>query len=192
MSSNCRKTKCKELKKCSCNKLPESCIVVVQRTPPLVPQFPPNTYTPQDVVTRSCLTACNRKCRDIVLEIYCTATDLQAAYQQLRRDKILATYADGVVYQDNGVLYVGKQQFLEGVLDPSLVNRRSINPDYSTLIFQISLLNCDSATQYGTYTTTFVNLDGTTSTLNRSVIITWVKHCGYWFILNTVSVNLLA
>jgi len=192
MSHGCKKSKCRELKKCNCNRLPESCIVVVQRTPPATPLFPPNANTPQDVVTRSCLNTCNMKrCCKIVEEIYCTSLDLQNAYREVSREKILKIFADGVVYENNGVIYVGKAQFITSVLDPELLGQKSINPDYSLLTFQLSLLDDSSATQYGVYPTTYTTTAGVVTTLSRQVVISWIKVCGYWYILNVTSTNLL-
>ena len=190
--TKCRKFSCKQKNKCCCN---QTQVVLYQRAAaiPNQPLFPPNASAAVEIINRSCESGLNlcrsSKCRCIVEELVRVQNELQSAFRQLRRDLVADFFVPNLVYRNNGVLYLNVSDYLTNVVDPLFAGARSVNPDYSTLTYQVH--DEYVVTQYGTYTTTTISTGGVASVVVKEVIFTWHFICDTWFIVNATSTNLL-
>lgn len=174
---------CKSKNKC-CN----DCIVVFQKNPPLLPtppNFPPNANTLQDVVLRSCAYYKKyNKCSCLVKELYIVNNDLQNAYRVVNPVYIGSFYSETALVSFNGSLLVGRSSIITGLIDPQITGQTSVNPDYTTLSYQVH--NEDLVTQYGTYTSVSTSTLGAVVTTTYNIIATWERICDRWLIANEV------
>lgn len=181
--------KCKKSSCCDC-------VVIIQRNAPPLPVFPPNVNTLQDVLARSCVSTSrsSRKCAHVVKELYLTTNELQNAYRRVNLSEISEFYDDTAVVTFNGQVFIGVQSISTGVVQPQLLGQTSVNPDYTSLTYQVH--NEHVVTQYGTFSSTStptvvppaVAVPVTTS---YNVITTWVNVCDRWLIVNQVLTTLL-
>lgn len=173
-------------KKCACS----DCIVIIQKnptTPPLPPNplFPPNADTVQQVISRSCVYTCKRKkCECIVKQLYIAANELQAAFRRVDANWIASFYSETAFVSYNGQMYIGKSAILSGVIEPLITGYVSVNPDYTTLTYQVH--NELLVTQYGTFTSTSTTSAGTTVTTTYNIVATWEYVCDKWLIANEI------
>lgn len=169
------------------------CVVVFQKnppSPPAPPLFPPNVNTVQEVIARSCVNSCKRKkCACLVRELYITNNELQNAYRVVNAQFIGSFYSETALVSYNGQLFLGKDAVITGVINPQIMGQTSVNPDFTTLTYQVH--NEDLVTQYGTYTSTSVSTTGVVTTTSYNVIATWERICDKWLIANEVLTALL-
>lgn len=179
---------CKGCKKKCCD-----CVVVIQKTPyspplpPPNPLYPPNADTLQQVIDRSCTSYSSskrRKCSCVVKQLYIVANELQNAFRRVDASWISSFYSETAIVSFNGSLFVGKPSVVTGVIEPLISGFTSVNPDFTTLTYQVH--NEFLVTQYGTFSVTSTLPGGATSTTTYNVIATWELVCDKWVIANEV------
>lgn len=188
MCNKCKKNKC-------CD-----CVIVINRNPPPAPIpgiiYPPNTNTLTQVIDASCglqSSQSRKRCSSVVTELFKLFNDLQYEYRLVNAEAISKFYAAGAVVSYNGTLLIGQAAILSGFIQPLLNGFTSVNPDFTTLLYQV--VTCESAVQYGSFTISFYTGTTVTSTATYTVLTTLERSvdkcgrpCGWVIISQVISV----